>query len=249
MNNNTIVAPPLITIITVVYNGGRYLEQTIQSVLALSYPSLNYIVIDGGSTDDTIEIIKQHSDRIAYWTSEKDRGIYDAMNKGWAAAKEGFILFLGAGDRIVSLPKNMERFTETDVICGNVQVGEDRLFRSRPGFLMRFFNQLHHQALLVRKQTHPEVPFDLQFRTYADFDFNQRLYKQGVRFAYADDLVGYALPGGFSSRFAVRESFRVVRKNYGLLHGLVFLLLYAGSKMLNPLFPSKPFSAMKTTRS
>ena len=73
---------PLISIITVVFNGERYLEQTIQSVIDQTYDNVEYIIIDGGSTDGTLDIIKKYEDKIDYWVSEKDNGIYDAMNKG-----------------------------------------------------------------------------------------------------------------------------------------------------------------------
>ncbi len=73
---------PLITVITVVYNGEKYLEETIQSVINQTYPNVEYIIIDGGSTDETIDIIKKYEDKIDLWISEKDEGIYDAMNKG-----------------------------------------------------------------------------------------------------------------------------------------------------------------------
>ena len=96
MKNNQ----PLISIITVVYNGDTHLEQTIQSVIGQSYKNIEYIVIDGGSTDSTIDIIKKYEERITYWISEKDNGIYDAMNKGVQVATGDFVNFLNADDTI-----------------------------------------------------------------------------------------------------------------------------------------------------
>jgi glycosyltransferase involved in cell wall biosynthesis len=240
---------PTITIVTVVYNGERHLEDTIRSVLAMTYERLAYVVIDGGSTDGTVAVIKKYRDRISYWISEKDRGLYDAMNKGWAAAADdGFVLFLGAGDRIISLPEDPVQTREADVIYGRVRIGEQAEFRSTAGPMLRLFNTLHHQALLVRKGAHPAPPFDLRYRVYADFDFNQRLLKAKARFVPADDLTAYALPGGLSSRYAVREAFVIVRKNFGLLSGLLFLLFYAGSIVFGRFFGSRPFSALRSTR-
>ena len=135
-------------------------------------------MIDGGSTDGTLDIIRKYADRIAYWVSEPDAGIYHAMNKGWAAARaDSFILFLGAGDRIVSLPGDMERFSADEVVYGTVLMGDDRVFRARADFHLKLYNSLHHQALLVHKTLHPDPPFDCSYRLYADFDFNQRLKK------------------------------------------------------------------------
>ncbi len=84
---------PLITIITVSYNAIKTIEDTILSVLSQTYPNIEYIIIDGGSTDGTLDIIKKYQDRISYWVSEADKGIYDAMNKGWHIAKKNHIYY------------------------------------------------------------------------------------------------------------------------------------------------------------
>lgn len=87
-----------ISIITVSYNAAKTIEQTIQSVVNQTYDNIEYIIIDGGSTDGTVDIIKKYEDKIAYWVSEPDKGIYDAMNKGILKASGEYIYFLGADD-------------------------------------------------------------------------------------------------------------------------------------------------------
>ena len=89
---------PLISVITAVYNAGSYLNDCILSVLSQQYENFEYIVIDGGSTDNTVDIIKQHQNHITYWISERDEGIYDAWNKGLSIAKGEWISFIGADD-------------------------------------------------------------------------------------------------------------------------------------------------------
>jgi hypothetical protein len=89
---------PLLSIVTVVYNGSKYLEQTIQSVIHQSYPHLEYIIVDGGSTDGTLEILRRYEDRINYWISDVDGGIYSAMNKGTRLAQGSHVLHLNADD-------------------------------------------------------------------------------------------------------------------------------------------------------
>ena len=93
---------PLVSIVTVVYNGENFLEETIKSVINQTYENIEYIIIDGGSTDGTVDIIKKYEDKINYWVSEKDAGIYDAMNKGIEAFKGDYINFLNAGDSYVN---------------------------------------------------------------------------------------------------------------------------------------------------
>ncbi len=89
---------PLLSIVTVVYNGAKYLEQTIQSVIHQSYPHLEYIIVDGGSTDGTLEIVRRYEDKINYWVSDADGGIYSAMNKGTRLAQGSHVLHLNADD-------------------------------------------------------------------------------------------------------------------------------------------------------
>ena len=103
---------PLISVITVVFNGEKYLEQTIQSIIHQSYPSLEYIVIDGGSTDSSLNIIKKYEDWIDYWVSEPDQGIYDAMNKGTILSLGSHTLYINADDLVFdfqAIEKNSSR--------------------------------------------------------------------------------------------------------------------------------------------
>jgi len=224
---------PLVTIITVVYNGAAHLEETFRSVQALDYDNLAHMVVDGGSTDGTVDLIRKHESRLAWWVSEPDHGIYDAMNKGWAAASpDSYILFLGAGDTILSLPLQLGAFCPDEVLFGDVQL-EGRLFRGEAGFGLKCNNTLHHQALLVPKLLHPEPPFDTRFKVYADFDFNLRLLKSGARFVHVPEFRAAALPGGVSSRKAHGETLRIVRKHYGLAGCVLALVYMLLKKLLN----------------
>jgi glycosyltransferase involved in cell wall biosynthesis len=120
---------PKITIITPSYNQGQYLEQTIQSVINQVYPNLEYIIIDGGSTDKSVEIIKKYEKHLAYWMSEKDKGQSDAINKGLNKASGDIINWLNSDDYYEpgTLSKVAEAFKKSTV---NVVCGRGRLFRN-----------------------------------------------------------------------------------------------------------------------
>ena len=117
---------PLISIITVVKNNEKYLEQTIKSVLSQEYKNFEYIIIDGGSTDNTISIIKKFSNEIDYWLSENDHGIYDAFNKGMQLAKGDFIGMVNSDDTLERnalsiLVKYIQKNPNIDFVFGSVK--------------------------------------------------------------------------------------------------------------------------------
>lgn len=239
-------AAPRITVITVVKNGADRLEETIRSVInQKAVANIEHLIVDGGSTDGTVEIIRKYADHISWWVSEPDGGVYDAMNKGWAAAPDdGFVLFMGAGDRIVSLP-DMNRFQYHDVLCGSVRMGEERLFTPRSGFHLKLYNSLHHQALLISKRLHPAPPFNVRYRLYADFDFNQRLKKSGAAFVRAADFVAYACPGGMSDQPCFPESLRVIVANYGFLWAAFAFAGYCAMKLFPVLRRLRPVQKVR----
>jgi glycosyltransferase involved in cell wall biosynthesis len=224
-----------ISVITVVLNAASHIEATIQSVIDKKKAvDLDYIIIDGGSTDGTIDIKRRYENQLYYWISECDSGIYDAMNKGWAAAADdSYILFLGAGDLLISLPDNMDGYALNEVVYGNVLMGGKTVFTARDGFHLKLYNSLHHQALLINKGFHPDAPFDTSYKIYADFDFNQRLMKSGARFIYSPQFVAYAHPGGLSYKKNFSESLRIIRKNYGCL----WMMLALGGAFAMKVFP------------
>ena len=236
-----------ISVITVVKNSAALLEETIASVVTQKkHLDLDYLVVDGGSTDGALEVIHTYAEHITWWVSEPDNGIYDAMNKGWAAASdESFILFLGAGDKIISLP-DMSRYRHHDVVYGTVRMGKNSIFKPRADYQLKLYNSLHHQALLVNKAIHPAPPFNGTYRLYADFDFNQRLKKQGVHFVFDPQLEGSARAGGVSDTADFGESLRVVQKNYGVFWSTLALISYHVMRSLPFLKRLRPIQGAET---
>lgn len=205
-----------ITLITVCYQAVSLLPTTFRSIAQLTHPNWDYIVIDGGSADGSAELLDQNAHLITHSVSEPDKGIYDAMNKGWARAHpDSAILFLGAGDTIETLPLLPDPWPADTVYMGNVWMG-DRLFRSRSNLKTKIGNTIHHQALLVPRALCPAPPFDLRYPHYADYQFNLRLLQQGVSFVHTEQLQASAAPGGVSSKTHVRELVTLIRRNLGL---------------------------------
>ena len=123
---------PTFSIITITYNAVRLVEQTLLNVLSQSYPNIEYIVIDGGSTDGTVDIIRRYESGLAYWVSEPDKGIYDAMNKGLQKATGDYVWFINAGDTLCSsdtvqsvVSRLQKRKALPDIIYGETNIVDE----------------------------------------------------------------------------------------------------------------------------
>lgn len=208
---------PLLTVLTVVFNGGEQLTATLQSVIALQRADIEYIVIDGGSSDGTLDLLRRYEDRLDYWRSEPDRGIYDAMNKGIALARGAFVLHLNIGDKLLAVPRLLSAALPPGIACvaGRVRIGVDTVHIPSAGLALKLHNTLHHQGCFYRRG--PLLHYDLHYRVFSDFDLNQRLVKAGQRIQICSDLVAVHDDGGIShttSRF--NEVFQIIRKNEGV---------------------------------
>lgn len=168
-----------ISIITICYNSIRFIERTIQSVLSQDCPGMEYIIIDGGSTDGTKEVIERYADRLKYWCSEPDGGIYDAMNKGAAHASGEWVCFMNSGDEFAT-PQAVSAMglggvaDSVQVVYGDVEMlYSDRsvLRRACPLSTMSYRMPFCHQSAFVRLGLVRRKPFDLKYRIGADYDF------------------------------------------------------------------------------
>lgn len=231
---------PLISIVTVVFRDKEELESILNNVFGFDTSDFELIVIDGGSNDGTVELLQQWNEKIDYWLSEPDSGIYDAMNKGIEAAHGEYILHLNAGDRLIYLPVQELKdacMEQIDVAAFRVSDDGKREFHPSCGFLLRFRNTLHHQGTFYRRETFPQ--YDLQYKVLADFDVNQRLAMRGVKIKIFDRVVALHTSGGISStRKGNSEHFSIIRKYHGWKYWVLAKMRSMGGRLMRRLVAS-----------
>lgn len=186
---------PLVSIVTIVFNGEQHLEQTILSVLNQTYPHIEYIIIDGGSKDRSVEIIQKYSDRLAYWISEKDKGISDAFNKGIAQATGSIIGLINADDwyEPQSVENMVEAMKDADIGYGNMQYWKngvkDMMVEGNHEFLP-YEMSVNHPTVFVRTECYRKFgAFRLDYRYAMDYDLMLRLLLNSCRFVHIPEVV------------------------------------------------------------
>lgn len=224
-----------VTIITVCYNSENVIRETINSVIRQNYNNIEYILVDGKSDDSTVDIIKEASSKIDYikYISEKDDGIYDAMNKGLKLAEGDYIIFLNAGDKFCNndVIKNIsENFNENiDIVYGNIikeKEGKYEKIKYSSKYHYKFIigRTVCHQAMFINKNAIERYGnYDLNFKLASDYDFILRVLVQKGSFKYIDlDVVIYDL-NGISAKAENRsilynEYKQSIRKNLGKVY-------------------------------
>lgn len=209
------------SVVTVSFNCVGLITKTIESVLRQDYASLEYIVIDGGSTDGTAGIIRGYQDRLAYWCSEPDGGIYQGMNKGIQQAQGDWIIFMNAGDAFVDdhVLTQVASYVDKerhDILYGDILTTKDGTLRlktaSTPCNKQRMY--FCHQAAFVKTSILREMPFDTRFRMSADFHFFKRCYLMGYRFRHVPVTVAIYDSHGVSHTQRIKglqDNIRVVK--------------------------------------
>ena len=210
----------IVTIITVCRNHAQELERTIRSVESQTWQEREYLVIDGASTDDTLDVIKAHEASITRWVSEPDQGIYDAMNKGVRMARGEWVIFMNAGDTFASddtLQRVFGSPQNADVIYGDVIKGELVKKAEAPRNAHRMF--YCHQSAFVRTRCLREFPFDIRHRMSADFKQVKQLYLSGKTFLQLDFPVANFDTQGVSNRnrsAGLYDNIQVIRETDSL---------------------------------
>ena len=237
---------PKVSIITVVYNGIAHLEQTISSVLGQSYDNIEYIIIDGGSTDGTVELIKQYEDKIAYWVTESDAGIYDAMNKGLAKATGEIVGLINADDwyekDAISVVVETFEKENADVVHGSmrivkesgesfVKMAESDISNLKKGML------LNHPTVFAKKSLYDQYGnFDTSYKIVADWEMMMRWFLNDVHFVPTKETLANFRMGGVSSEHLKRsfvEKHRV-RQEHKVCSGIDWYYVYDKLKSVLP---------------
>lgn len=210
-----------ISIITVSYNAVSTIEQTISSVVNQSYPNIEYIVIDGGSTDGTVDIIKKYKDKIAYWISEPDGGIYDAMNKGISVATGDYVYFLGADDALLNVDiigNVTEDFKQlhADIYSYGVYMvrsydNKQRYVGNKHAHKHRYpIRMIPHQGMFVKTPLAQSIMFDVKYKIAADHKFFLCCkQKENVKISYSDKAVAFFSKDGMSGQQALQNQHEV----------------------------------------
>ena len=164
------------SIITINYNNAEGLKHTIESVISQTSKDFEYIIIDGGSTDGSVDIIKQYATHIRYWISEKDKGVYNAMNKGVAQAHGDYCIFMNSGDCFHSSDVlDIVNEYQEDIICGKVLKGNAKspsgLWKSTITLVDLMRGSLPHQAMFIKRELLLKHPYDEKYKILSDWKF------------------------------------------------------------------------------
>ena len=205
---------PSISIITVNYNDGAGLEKTIGSVISQEYFEIEHLVIDGGSTDHSTRIIQEHSDHLAYWISEPDGGIYQAMNKGIKKATHDYVLFLNSGDELSS-DRSIQLLAEVgreDFIYGNVIIREGnrnwiKNYPSELTFSYFLKESLPHPCTLIKRSLFERFGlYNEQFKIVSDWEFFiNAICKYNASYRHVNQPISIFNLDGMSSKIETQE--------------------------------------------
>jgi glycosyltransferase involved in cell wall biosynthesis len=203
---------PLVTIITAVFNGEAFLAECIESVLAQDYPHIEHVILDGGSKDGTLEILRRYDDRIALWIREPDRGVYDAWNKGLELARGEWIAFLGSDDEylpgaVTAYMNLAAQHPEADYLSSYIRWQHPAGYSRQQGepwswpLYCRYMCSVHVGSMHRRRLFDNYGVFDLSYRITADYEFLLRPRGE-LRAAFLPEVTIMMRAGGVSDSIA-----------------------------------------------
>ena len=235
---------PKISIITIVYNNVKDIRYTLSSVACQTYPNIEYIVVDGLSNDGTLDVIEEYKSHITTLVSEKDKGIYDAMNKGLNLATGDYVLFLNSGDELFeseTLNKIFSKGDNADIYYGETklineerEIIGDRRHKTPEKFDWKSFKygmNVCHQAIYIKREI--TCDYDMQYQLSSDIDWVIKAAKKAKKIVNVKEYVAKYLVGGMSQqrhKQSLKERYEIFKKYYGLIpnlfnHGIIAIRL------------------------
>jgi glycosyltransferase involved in cell wall biosynthesis len=256
---------PLVTIITVVLNDVNKIESTIISVVSQTYKNIEYIIIDGGSTDGTLEIIKRYENKISYFVSEPDNGIYDAMNKALMCSHGEYVWFLNSGDEIYDnfvLEKIFISVKEADLYYGKTLIFSEELNYKKELNIPDKLSLEHfklgkmpvsHQSVIVKKSI--VDLFDTTYKISSDFDWLIKVVKKARKMVVCDIIFTKYLIGGVSWKNYHKyryDNLMIIKKYFSkkiyIINWVIFFIVVAKwnvEQLIKMLFPDFDFYLFK----
>jgi glycosyltransferase involved in cell wall biosynthesis len=206
-----------VSVVTVVFNGAATIERTIRSVLEQDWPDIEYIIVDGGSTDGTLDILRRYEDQLDLWVSGRDQGIYDAMNKGIALCTGDWVGLINADDAYApgAVRKAMAAVRnrpDINIVHGDIRIdypgGHGKIkYARRSGFLLKYWEMvLNHPSFFVRRSYYADHPFNISFRVGGDHHWTYRAWHDNrEQFLYLPSVLAHFTAGGASMTNSLRS--------------------------------------------
>lgn len=228
---------PKISIVTIVYNGASTIEKTIRSITSQTYSNVEYVIVDGGSDDGTVDVIKKYSDDVSKWISEPDDGIYDAMNKGIKLSTGNYLWFINSGDEVFATD-TLERIFNThnspfyDIYYGDTvmidkdgnEIGGRRLQPPTSLSWKDFRNGMlvSHQSMIVSKRVAPL--YNIKYKFSADFEWCMLAMQKADRVINTHQILSRFLDGGITKQnitAGLKERFKIMSRYFGFIPTLL----------------------------
>lgn len=228
---------PLFSIIIPCYNAERTIKKCISSITEQTFGFFEIILVDGKSSDNTLHIAESFNDSRIVIISEKDNGIYDAMNKGIFIAKGEYIFILGSDDCLAdtNILRQVEILTQqrAELILGSVEnLNKEHqlvpsLYKNKWNSSLYFRNSIHQQGCFYRREIILNHPFDTKFKVLADYDLHLYLYRKNIQPLYCSEKIALCDARGISKKFdysLYKEEFEIKKKHFsGLFLGMMYL--------------------------
>lgn len=222
---------PKVSIVTINYNDAEGLEKTILSVINQTYKNIEFIIIDGGSNEENIDIIKKYEDKISYWISEPDKGVFDAMNKGIKQCTGDWVNFMNSADSFYNNTVIEDlTFDESALIYGKtikIPVNELQPIYEMKSLKFGIIMACHQAMFFNLGKYREEIYYHKKLPLFAEYELVNRLWRNGYKISYQPIIVANYLIGGLSSQIsweARRSKIYAVTKSYGIV-GLIRLVL------------------------